>query len=201
MSVNVAIIYYSATGTTYQLAKEIESACAEAGAEVRLRKVAELAPEHAIAQNEKWKKHREETRDVAEATLEDLEWADAVVMGSPTRYGTPTAQLRQFIDQTGPLWGAGKLGGKVYSAFCSAATLHGGHETTLSTLMVTFAHWSGIIVPPGYADPAQFASGTPLGTSFVSENGELDPDERARNAAKFQGRRVVDVTRRIKQGS
>ena len=200
-SVNVAIIYYSATGTTYQIAKEIESACREAGAEVRVRKVHELAPEHAIAQNEKWKAHREATSQIPEATLDDLEWADAVIMGSPTRYGTPAAQLRQFIDQTGPLWGAGKLGGKVYSAFCSAATTHGGHETTLVTLINTFCHWSGIIVPPGYADAAQFASGTPYGTSFVSQNGTLDPDETARNAARFQGRRVVEITQKLKRGS
>lgn len=199
--VNVAIIYYSATGTTYQLAKAIEEGCSQAGAEVRLLKVGELAPEHAIAQNEKWKKHREETAGIAAATLDDLEWADAVIFGTPTRYGTPAAQLRQFIDQTGPLWGAGKLADKVYSAFCSAATTHGGHETTLVTLINTFCHWSGIIVPPGYADAAQFAAGTPYGTTFVSDNGKLDPDEIAQNAGRFQGRRVTEVTQRFKNGS
>lgn len=86
---------------------------------------------------------------------------------------------------------------KIVSSFTSAATLHGGHETTLTALNNTFYHWGSIIVPPGYADRGQFASGTPYGTSFVSNNGELDPDETALNAARFQGRRVAEVAARF----
>jgi NAD(P)H dehydrogenase (quinone) len=198
--VKVAIIYYSATGTTYHLAKGIEEGAKEAGAEVRLCKVKELAPEEAIASNEGWSQHRLETQDVPEATLEDLRWADAVILGAPTRYGLPAAQLKQFIDMTGPLWGKGELVNKIASSFTSAATQHGGHETTITAMNNTFYHWGSIIVSPAYATQTQFASGNPYGTSFTSNNGELDPDETALTAAKFQGKRVVEVTQQFVAG-
>lgn len=189
----VAIIYYSATGTTYDLAKAVEEGAKQAGAETRLLKVRELAPEEAIASNEGWSKHRLETQDVPEATLDDLEWADAIILGAPTRYGLPAAQLKQFIDTTGPLWGQGKLVNKITSAFSSAATAHGGHESTILALCNTFYHWGSIIVGPGYADPIQFQSGNPYGTSFTSQNGTLSPDETALASARFQGKRVAET--------
>lgn len=192
--VKVVIIYYSATGTTYKLAKAIEEGAVQAGAEVRLLKVRELAPEEAITSNEGWASHRQETQHVAEATLADLEWADAIIIGTPTRYGLPAAQIKQFIDTTGPLWGAGKLINKIGSSFTSAATTHGGQETTLTALNNTFYHWGSIIVSPGFADPIQFQSGNPYGTSFTSQNGTVDPDEVALNAGRFQGKRVAEVT-------
>jgi NAD(P)H dehydrogenase (quinone) len=198
--VKVAVIYYSATGTTYQLAKGLEAGAKEAGAEVRLCKVRELAPQEAIASNEGWSQHRLETQDVPEATLEDLRWADAIVLGTPTRYGLPSAQLKQFIDTTGPLWGKGELVNKIVSSFTSAATLHGGHETTITAINNTFYHWGSIIVSPAYAEASQFQSGNPYGVSFTSNNGELDPDETALTAAKFQGRRVVEVARQFLAG-
>jgi len=200
MAVKVAIIYYSATGTTYQLARAVEEGAREAGAEVRLRKVRELAPEEAIASNEGWSAHRLETQGVEEATLDDLRWADAIIFGTPTRYGLPTAQLKQFIDTTGSLWASGALVNKVASSFTSAATLHGGHEATILTLNTTFYHWGSIIVGPGYADPIQFQSGNPYGTSFTSNNGTLKPDETAVAAARFQGRRVAEVAAQFVAG-
>ena len=104
MAIKVAIIYYSATGTTYQLARAVEEGASEAGADVRFRKVRELAPEEAIASNQGWAAHRLESQHVPKATLDDLAWADAIIFGTPTRYGLPTAQLKQFLDTTGPLW-------------------------------------------------------------------------------------------------
>jgi NAD(P)H dehydrogenase (quinone) len=193
MAVKVAVIYYSSTGTTYRLARAVEEGAKEAGAEVRLRKVKELAPEEAIASNEGWAAHRSEAQDVAEATLDDLTWADAIIFGTPTRYGLPTAQLKQFIDTTGGLWATGKLVNKVASSFTSAATAHGGQESTILALNNTFYHWGAIIVGPGYADPIQFQSGNPYGVSFKSDNGQARPDEVALNAARFQGRRVAEV--------
>jgi NAD(P)H dehydrogenase (quinone) len=197
MSVKVAVIYYSATGTTYDLARAVEAGAKEAGAEVRFRKVRELAPEEAIKSNEGWSKHRLQTQDVEEASNDDLEWADAIILGTPTRYGLPAAQLKQFIDGTGPLWGSGKLVNKIGSSFTTTATAHGGQETTLTALNNVFYHWGSIIVAPSYADPIQFQSGNPYGTSFTSNNGELDPDEVAIKAAKFQAKRVVEVTKKF----
>ncbi len=201
MAVKLAIIYYSATSTTYQLAQAIAEGAQAGGAAVRIRKVRELAPPEAISQNEKWAAHAAATQDIAEATLDDLEWADAIIFGAPTRYGLPAAQMKQFLDTTGPLWGQGKLVNKIVSSFTSVATTHGGHETTIVALNNTFYHWGCIIVPPGYADPVQFASGTPYGTSFTSANGTLDPDDTALNAAKFQGKRVAEVAAQFLKGA
>lgn len=201
MPTKCAIIYYSATGTTYALAQAIEQGAREAGAEVRLHKVTELAPEEAIATNKGWSDHRAETQHVPEATLADLEWADVVLLGTPTRYGLPSAQLKQFIDSSGPLRGAGKLVNKICSSFTSTATAHGGHESTLIAINNTFYHWGAIIVGPGYADPIQFQAGNPYGTSFTSNNGTAKPDDTARSAAQFQGRRAVTVATQFLAGA
>ena len=198
--VNVAIVYYSATGSVYALAQEAAAAAEKAGAEVRLRKVHELAPKEAIASNEGWSKHALETEDQPEASLADLDWADVIVLGSPTRYGLPTAQLKQFIDTTGPLWGQGKLVNKVATSFTSAGTAHGGQETTITALNNTFYHWGAIIVPPGYADPIQFQAGNPYGTSHVSNNGANPPGEVELAAIAFQTRRAVEIASALKRG-
>lgn len=193
MAVKVAIIYYSATSVTYQLARAIEAGAKNAGAEVRLRKVKELAPKEAIESNKGWAAHHRETQNLPEATLDDLDWADAIILGSPTRYGLPSAQLKQFIDTTGPLWGQGKLINKIGSSFTSTATKHGGQETTITAINNVFYSWGCIIVSPAYADASQFQSGNPYGASFTSNNGELDPDEIALTAARFQGKRVTEI--------
>lgn len=196
----VAIIYYSATGTTYQLAKAVEEGARAAGAETRLLKVRETAPEAAVNSNEKWKTHAETTRDVQEATTDDLKWADAIIFGTPTRYGGATSQLRAFIDQTGGLWASGALVNKIGSSFTSTATSHGGQEATILSLNTIFYHWGALVVAPGYVDPIQFQSGNPYGVSFTSQNGEVSPDEVALNAARFQGRRVAEVTAQFLKG-
>lgn len=196
-SVKVAVIYYSATGTTHDLARAVAQGAREAGAEVRLLRVPETAPEEAIAENPDWQKHVDATDEMPRATMDDLRWADAMIFGTPTRFGLPTAQLKNFIDMAGPLWADGELVNKIASSFTSAATDHGGHETTLTAINNTFYHWGAIIVPPGYSDDVQFASGTPYGTTFISENGELDPDETALEAARYQGFRVAEVTQQF----
>jgi len=200
MAVKVAIIYYSATGTTYHLARAVEDGAKGAGAEVRFRKVHELAPEEAIASNQGWVTHRLESQHVTEASSDDLVWADALIFGTPTRYGLPTAQLKQFLDTTGKLWAAGGLLNKICSSFCCSATPHGGQETTIVNLNTTFYHWGAIIVGPGYADPIQFQSGNPYGVSFTSENGKLKPDATALAAARFQGKRVTELAAQFVAG-
>jgi len=199
-SVKIALIYYSATGTTYQLARAIEEGAKAADAEVRFRKVKELAPEEAIKSNEGWAAHRLETQNVEEATNGDLEWADTIIMGTPTRYGLPAAQLKQFIDGTGGLWAKGALNDKVFSAFTSVATLHGGHETTILSIYNIAYSWGCLIVAPSYADPIQFQAGNPYGASFTSNNGALSPDETALAAARFQGEHVAKTTRDLLAG-
>jgi NAD(P)H dehydrogenase (quinone) len=199
-SVKAAVIYYSATGSVYRLAQAVAEGAEKAGAEVRVRKVHELAPEEAIASNEGWAAHAKQTQNVPEASLDDLEWADVVILGTPTRYGLPTAQLKQFIDTTGPLWAQGKLADKVYTSFTSAGTSHGGQETTLTALNNTFYHWGGIIVPPGYTDPIQFQAGNPYGVSHVSANGANPPGDTDLAAANYLGTRAVTVATALKAG-
>jgi len=196
--VNVAIIYYSATGTVHALAQAAAEGAEKAGAQVRLRKVAETAPAEAINTRPEWVQHIQDTADVAEVGHDDLEWADAVLFGTPTRFGNPASQLRAFIDTTGPLWFQGKLAGKVYSAFTASNTLHGGQESTLLALGNTFYHWGGIIVPPGYTDPVQFQSGNPYGASHVAGDGP--PSELNLQAARYQAGRVVETTAALKAG-
>ena len=115
--VNVSVIYYSATGSVHALAVQAVEAAEKAGAEVRLRKVQELAPKEAVESNEGWSKHALETQDVPVATADDVTWADAVVFGTPTRYGNVAAQLKQFFDTLGPQWSNGELADKVYTGF------------------------------------------------------------------------------------
>ncbi|MER5337371.1 NAD(P)H:quinone oxidoreductase [Micromonospora sp. NPDC049460] len=196
----VAVIYYSATGITYQMAQAACEAAGEAGAEVRLRKVRELAPDEAIRSNSGWHAHRMETQDVPEAQLDDLSWADVVIFGTPTRYGVMAAQLKQFIDTTGPLWSQGALANKVYSAFCTTATSHGGQEATLLSLFTVFYHWGGVVVTPGYTDPSQFVAGNPYGASHTSNNGETAPDDIALGATALTTRRAVQIGVALKAG-
>jgi NAD(P)H dehydrogenase (quinone) len=197
-SVNVAIIYYSATGTVYALAQAAAEGAEKAGATVRLRRVAELAPPEAINAKPAWARHLQDTADVAEAELDDLAWADLVLFGTPTRFGNPAGPLRAFIETAGALWFQGRLADKAYSAFTASNTAHGGQESTILALGNTFYHWGGIIVPPGYTDPIQFRSGNPYGTSHVSGGGP--PGEEALEAARYQARRAVDTAAAIKAG-
>ncbi len=197
--VNVAVIYYSATGSVYRLAKAAAQAAEKAGGEVRLRKVHELAPEEAIASNEGWNQHRLETQDVPEASADDIDWADVVLFGTPTRFGNPAAQLKQYIDTLGPLWGQGKLANKVYSGFVSAGTAHGGHESTLLSLYNTVHHFGGIVVAPGYTDPIKFQEGNPYGTSHTSANGANPPGDVELQAIAHQATRAITIGRAVKQ--
>lgn len=201
MKTKTAVIYYSATGSTFRLAEAIAEGAYDAGGDVRLRKARELAPEEAIASNAGWSAHRLETQLVPEASLDDLEWADVLIFGTPTRFGLPSAQLKQFLDMTGPLWAEGKLADKIVSTFSSSATAHGGQESTILALNNTFCHWGAIIVPPGYTDPLQFAAGNPYGASYASSNGTLLPDDAALASARNQGRRTVLVARQFLAGA
>ncbi|MEU2288966.1 NAD(P)H:quinone oxidoreductase [Streptomyces sp. NPDC013178] len=199
MAVRVAVIYYSATGNVHALASAVAKGAEGQGAEVRLRRVAELAPDTAIDANPAWRAHIDATHDeVPEATLEDLEWATAYAFGSPTRFGNVASQLKQFIDTTGRQWQAGVFLSKPATSFTSAMNRHGGQESTILALNNVFYHWGCLIVPPGYADPLLYeAGGNPYGTSWGSSGGE-EPDEATLEAARYQGRHLADIAARLR---
>jgi len=199
MSAKIAVIYYSATGTVHALAEAVAQGAAEDGAEVRLRRVAEFAPAAAIGVNPRWREHLDSvTSSVPEAGMADLEWADGYAFGTPTRYGTPAAQLKQFIDQTGPLWQRGVLADKPVTSFTAAMNRHGGQEATILALNNVFYHWGSLIVSPGYTDPLLYAAGgNPYGTCHVTGYPGTPPGEEILAAARYQGRRLAGFTARL----
>lgn len=185
----VAVVYYSSTGNTHRMAEGIAEGAQEAGAEVRLRKVQELAPESAIAQNPAWKAFHDATKDQPVASLDDLDWADAIILGTPTRFGTMSSQLKQFIDTTGGLWFQGKLANKVVAGFATAENPHGGQEATILSMYNTFYHWGAIVAAPGYTDPVvPAAGGNPYGASATR-----GPSNEEFAAARHMGKRVATV--------
>ena len=204
MSPRILVAYYSSTGHVHRLAEAVAEGAASAGAEVRLRRAAELAPEAAIQANPAWAAHRDATRHVPEATLEDLAWADGYAFGTPSRFGTVAAQLKQFIDTAGGLWARGQLSDKAATVFVSAQNPHGGQEATLLGLSTVFHHWGAVLVPPGYTDQSVGAAGgSPYGTVYAS-NGLGAPLEAALDAARFQGSRLARyarLTRMLREGA
>ncbi|MEH0547977.1 NAD(P)H:quinone oxidoreductase [Streptomyces sp. B21-105] len=196
-TVKVAVIYYSATGHVADIAREIAETAEKAGAEVRLRKVRELAPQSAIESNPTWAAHTAATAEIPVAEVEDVVWADAVVMGSPTRFGNVSAQLKQFLDTLGGAWRKGELADKIYSGFTSTGSPHGGNESTLLALMHSFHHFGGIVVAPGFTHPDKFVDGNPYGTAHHDAGGTAPVGDVTRNAARVQAERVVTIARAV----
>ncbi|MEV8506454.1 NAD(P)H-dependent oxidoreductase [Actinoplanes sp. NPDC051475] len=198
-NVNLAVIYYSATGTIHGMAERLQQAGEKAGAEVRLRQVAELAPQEAIASNAAWSQHFDRTKDEPKATADDVVWADAVLFGSPTRYGNIASQLKQFIDTLGPQWQQGLLADKAYAGFTASMTAHGGQESTLLALYNTIHHFGGLVVAPGYTDPLKFADGNPYGVSHVTGGTNDAPLTEVQYAAlDHLAQRVVRIAEKLK---
>ncbi len=193
MPVRILVTYYSSTGSVHRLAEAVRDGAESAGAEVRLRRVAELAPPEAVASNPAWAQHQSETADrIPVVKLEDLDWADGYAFGTPTRYGAPAAQLKQFLDSAGSLWQEGKLADKPVTAFVSSAEQHGGQEATILSLNNVFYHWGAIIIPLGYTDDIVFAAGgNPYGTSWPAGFPSTMPDETVLECARYQGRRLA----------
>lgn len=194
-NVRLAIVYYSTYGTNHRMAEIAAEAAQAEGAEVRLLKARETAPEGVVNGQDAWKAQAERTAHVPEATLEDLDWANAVLISAPTRFGVMASQMRAFIDQLGPLWGRGALADKAVSAMTSAQNNNGGQETTLISMYTTFMHWGAILVPPGYTDPALFASGgNPYGAS-VTQSGTVGAEDEA--TIRHQARRLVKFAAKL----
>lgn len=200
-NVKLAVVFYSMGGTNYQLAKWAKEGAEAAGAEVRLLKVEELAPDSVVQGNEAWKATVEATKDVPVATSDDLEWADAIIFSTPTRFGNMASQMKQFLDLQGGLWATGKTVNKVVSAMTSAQNPHGGQEATILSLYTSMMHWGAIIAAPGYTDPVLFgAGGNPYGTSVsVDQDGNMIED--VEDAVKHQAKRTVTVAEWVKKGN
>jgi NAD(P)H dehydrogenase (quinone) len=199
--VKLAIIYYSSTGTLDGMARRAAEYAEKAGAEVRLRQVEELAPREVIEQQDAWREHVDATADEQRATPDDVVWADAVVFGSPTRFGNVSSQLKQFLDTLGPQWGEGLLADKAYAGFTAAQTAHGGHESTLLALYNTLHHFGGILVTPGYTDPVKFADGNPYGVSHATGADNDEPlGEEEQDALRHLVERIVEVTGDLLRG-
>lgn len=197
MSTRILVVYYSATGNTASLAEALAKGALDTGAEVRLRTVAETAPPEAIAANSRWQSYVDSPARAELATLADLEWADGLAVGTPTRFGGPASQLKSYLDTTGGLWAKGKLADKVATSFTTASTAHGGLESTILAINNVFYHWGAIIVPLGYASKHLLESGNPYGGSWVSRK-SAQPDDTALEALRLQGVRLATITANLR---
>ena len=195
----ILIPFYSRTGTIEGLAKAIAEGAAAEGAEVRLRRAREFVGPDVMALAPGWKESAEAMNAKYEApTADDAVWADAIIFGTPTRFGAVAAELKAYIDSLGGLWAKGALNGKLGSAFAGSATPHGGNESTVISLYNPMAHLGLIIVPTGFADGAMFkGAGTPYGASVVSGNPPAGPSPEELDVARYQGRRVTQIARKL----
>ncbi len=206
MSVKIQIVFYSMYGHIYRMAEAVaEGSRSVAGAEVTLSQVPELVPDEAL-QRIGADKARAAFAHIPLANRDTLADADAILFGTPTRFGNMAAQMRNFLDQLGGLWAQGKLIGKVGSVFASSNTQHFGQETTILTFHPTLLHLGMIIVGVPSSEARLFTTsevsgGTPYGaTTICGHDGELTPSENELAIAKFQGQHVAEIARRLKNG-
>ena len=203
----ISVVFYSMHGHTWRLAEaEAEGAAEISGADVRLLQVAETLTDEIIA-----KAGGTETRNqfahIPVATIEDLAASDALIFGTPTRFGNMCAQMRAFLDGTGPLWSEGALEGKVGSVFTSTLSQHGGQETTLVSFMFTLLHHGMIVVGVPYSekrllDMSQITGGSPYGAATMSgPDGTRMPTELELGIARTQGRHVAAIAARLTGGN
>ncbi|MDO5498056.1 MAG: NAD(P)H-dependent oxidoreductase [Propionibacteriaceae bacterium] len=194
----LAVIYYSATGHGTKMAEQVARVAEAASAEVRVRHVAEITDPAVFAGNPAWSGNYAATKDLPAATAGDIEWADAVIFGAPTRFAGVPASFQAFVDSLGGAWAQGKLANKVYAAWTSSQTLHGGQETTLQRIYQMVMHFGGIIVAPGYTDGSKFVDGNPYGVGHVTgpENtNELS--DATLTALEHMTTRVLEVTNKL----
>lgn len=195
----ILVVFYSRWGNTAKLAEAVAEGVEEAGGEVLLRRVRETAPEGEIKGDERWARTLEMLRAVPEVGPGDLEGIDGMVLGTPTRFGNMSAQLKAFVDSWGGAWTKGTLIGKVGAVFCSTSSLHGGNEATLLTMMVPMFHHGMVIVGLPYSEERLFRAATPYGaTAVTGPKAEKPPTEDDLHLAKALGRRVADVARKLR---
>lgn len=199
----VKIVFYSMYGHIYKMAEAVAEGAREIeGAEVELLQVPELIPDEALEKSGA-KKAREAFANIPVAKPGDLADADAIIFGTPTRFGNMCSQMHNFLDQTGGLWASNTCVGKVGSIFTSTATQHGGQETTIISTMITLLHHGMIIVGLPYSETRQttideVSGGSPYGASTIAGgDGSRVPSENELAMARYQGRHVAEITRKI----
>jgi NAD(P)H dehydrogenase (quinone) len=204
MTTRIQIVFYSMYGHIYTMAEAVAAgARSVAGVEVQLLQVPELMPD-AVLEQYGAKAARAAFGHIPVATPAGLADADAIIFGTPTRFGNMAAQMRNFLDQTGGLWMKGALVGKVGSVFASTGTQHGGQETTITSFHSTLLHHGMIIVGVPYTEQRlvnmdEITGGTPYGaTTLAGSDGSRQPSENERAIARFQGAHVADIARRLK---
>jgi len=199
----IQIVFYSMYGHVHKLAEAVaEGARSVKGAEVAVYQVAELVPDEALEKSGA-KAAREAFADIPVAEPGQLAEADAIIFGTPTRFGNMCAQMRNFLDQTGKLWVSGALAGKVGSVFTSTATQHGGQETTITSFHSTLLHQGMIIVGVPYTVPEltnmkEITGGSPYGASTLAgSDGSRQPSENELIIARSQGKRVAEIAKKL----
>ena len=200
---NVLIVYYSMYGHIHRMAEAVkEGAGSVSGADVKLCRVPETLPDE-VLQKMGALEAQKSLSQVPVAGMEDLASADAIIFGTPTRFGNMCGQMRQFLDATGGLWASGALVGKVGSVFTSSATQHGGQESTILSFHFTLLHQGMVIVGLPYAFAGQMrideiTGGSPYGASTIAGGkGERMPSENELNAARFQGKHVAEIAAKM----
>lgn len=203
----ILIVYYSRYGHTLQMARAVEEGSMSVDdIEVVFRRVQEFPDvEKDISKDKYAKQAWDQQRDIPVCTLGDLEQADGLVLGTPTRYGNMAAQMKKFVDSTVELWLKGALEGKPVGFFVSTATTHGGQESTLLTMMVPFLHLGMLIVGVPYSTPGMLHTegrgGTPYGaTTVAGPKNDLQPTIEDLSIARTLGRRIAELAKKIKYG-
>lgn len=207
MATKVQVVFYSMYGHVYTMAEAVAAGARQVeGVDVALYQVPELVPDEAL-ERVGAKAARATFAHVPVAKPEQLAEADAIIFGTPTRFGNMCAQMRNFLDQTGRLWMEGKLIGKVGSVFTSTATQHGGQETTITSFHSTLLHHGMIIVGVPYSEQAllnmgEITGGTPYGASTLAGgDGSRRPTENELKIARFQGRHVAAIAKKLTSGA
>jgi NAD(P)H dehydrogenase (quinone) len=205
MATKVQVIFYSMYGHIYKMAEAVAAGVREVpGVEVSLYQVPELVPD-AVLERSGAKKARDAFAHIPIAMVNQLPDADAIIFGTPTRFGNMAAQMRDFLDQCGGLWVRNALVGKVGSVFASTGTQHGGQETTITSFHTTLLHLGMIIVgvpysAKGLSNMNEISGGTPYGaTTLANSDGSRQPSKNELEIAQFQGRHVADIARRLVQ--
>jgi len=203
MGVKVNVIFYSMYGHVYRMAEAVAAGVKEiSGAEVSLYQVAELAPD-AVLEKSGAKAARAAFAHVPIATMDALTEPQAIIFGTPTRFGNMAAPMRNYLDQTGTLWAKGSLIGKVGSVFASTASQHGGQETTITSFHTTLLHLGMILVGVPYAESgltnmAEVSGGTPYGaTTLAGIDGSRQPSANELKIARYQGRHVAEIAGKL----